>query len=106
MKKFFGDLSFEEQVNLEVGVSEKMSDYTDAVITFKGGVIERDENKASMVLVTEDGHYLGTNSGTFVTSFESIMEIAKDNDKEFTKLTVVARKSNNGRTFISAKYVG
>lgn len=107
MKNYFGELSFEQQVNMEVGASEKLSDFAGTVVSFVGGMIEEKENGSySLNLLTPDGVMIGTNSSTFTTSFKTIKELAENNGRAFNKVEVVAKKSNNGRTFFSAKYVG
>lgn len=96
-----------ELVNIK-NASEKVDDYLGTPIDVKGiSIVEEDvtnketgeiETKPVVSFVTTDGHYISSPSATLVKFGEDVADVIEDENAD-VNITIVARKSNNGRTF-------
>lgn len=84
--------------------TEKMSDVDEIKVTdwIIGEDVDRKTGEIHKVIVvkTPDNRYFGSNSPTFIESFETIVECFGD---DFHTVEVLHKK-NNSRTFIQARY--
>lgn len=85
----------------------KLSDHVDETIEFDSWCIYEDADQEGEIrqllsIHTPEGETYTTNSASFIREFRSIVDLARNMEEEFTRVTVLGGVSKAGRNFITA----
>lgn len=85
----------------------KLSDHVDETIEFDSWAIYEDADQEGEIrqllsIHTPEGETYTTNSASFIREFRSIVDMARNMEEDFTRVSVMGGTSKAGRKFITA----